>query len=443
MASARAAAPPWSHGGIAEKAKVTPPSRDPFYVVPAGVDKVPPGTILRHRGLPSPPVPLDETGRSFVEDSHQILYRTTDSRGNATATVLTVLIPSRPDYGKVVSFQVAEDAVTVDCAPSFGFQSASSDYPELNSLISQTQLLIAQAALQRGWVVVVPDYEGPEAIYPTGKLALHAILDGVRASLKSGTSTGIRENATVALWGYSSGGGVTLRSVQLQPSYAPELRLAGAAVGGVMGDLADAFSPFSTLDETPYAWLIPIAFLGAAIERPWLRELIDKHLKPGNRQHFYSAQHQCVDANRASFSGEDVMSMFDDPTFLLSIPEHVDESDIVVDVAPRIPVFWYQCAHDQLVNAAVTGRIAARYCSEGAKIEYRVETADFVDHLTYGLFGAPSALRWLQGIMTGEAPPPSGCSSETVLTQEMDAGFLNIFPEDIQKRILLAVNPGR
>ncbi|KAG5915916.1 hypothetical protein E4U42_007878, partial [Claviceps africana] len=94
----------------------TPPSRDAFYVVPEDIAKASPGSILRHRRPPSP------IGSGFetleLHASHQILYRTTDSEDKATATVLTVLIPPRANLSRVLSYQVAEDAASVDCAPS-------------------------------------------------------------------------------------------------------------------------------------------------------------------------------------------------------------------------------------------------------------------------------------------------------------------------------------
>ncbi|KAG5950062.1 hypothetical protein E4U58_001789, partial [Claviceps cyperi] len=75
------------------------PTDDPFYAVPENLADVRPGTILRHRRPPAP-IAAFRVARQNLKDTYQILYRTTDNFGNATATVLTVLVPFNADYGK-------------------------------------------------------------------------------------------------------------------------------------------------------------------------------------------------------------------------------------------------------------------------------------------------------------------------------------------------------
>ncbi|KAJ3497442.1 hypothetical protein NLG97_g1897 [Lecanicillium saksenae] len=103
------------------------PSKDSFYAVPNGLETSKPGDILRHRPAPAKiaafglaPVHLDAT--------FQLQYRTTDNVGNATATVLTVMVPHNADMSKVLSYQVAEDAASIDCAPSRRFCSSKQSW---------------------------------------------------------------------------------------------------------------------------------------------------------------------------------------------------------------------------------------------------------------------------------------------------------------------------
>ncbi|KND93195.1 Lipase 1 [Tolypocladium ophioglossoides CBS 100239] len=81
--------------------------------------------------------------------SHQILYRTTDSLGNATATVLTVLVPHGADLAKVLSYQVAEDAATADCPPSHALQLAAATGPALATIATQAELWLIEAMTRR------------------------------------------------------------------------------------------------------------------------------------------------------------------------------------------------------------------------------------------------------------------------------------------------------
>ncbi|KJZ78357.1 hypothetical protein HIM_02395 [Hirsutella minnesotensis 3608] len=413
-----------------------PPSQDEFYAVPAGLDDVPPGTILRRRKTPSRLVVFGEPADRFVKESYQILYRTTDTFGNATATVLSVLIPPNADYSKVVSFQVAEDAVTIDCAPSFGFQNASTNYPKINSNIMQFQLLFAEAALHRGWVVVVPDYEGPGGVYPAERFAAYAVLDGLRAAMHSSSITGISRDAKVAVWGYSGGGAASLKATQLQPTYAPELKIAGIAVGGVRLDTSTDFDPLLLFNQTPFASFLPVALLGAARTFPRLEQAIYDNLKPEYREHFYLVRHQCIEANEDTFANEDIVSMFQAHDFLTGLMDQIKDQ-MVPQTAPQVPVFWYQCINDQFIDYNVTVQTIGQFCSQGSNIKYGVQTANYVDHLTCGLLSAPDAIRWLEGILGGEGPAP-GCTQETLYTQKEDPDFYNLFSKFIQRSIDLA-----
>ncbi|KAG5951564.1 hypothetical protein E4U58_001132, partial [Claviceps cyperi] len=84
---------------VPAKGAVILPTDDPFYAVPENLADICPGTILRHRRPPAP-IAAFRVDRQNLKDTHQILYRTTDNFGNATATVLTVLVPFNADYGK-------------------------------------------------------------------------------------------------------------------------------------------------------------------------------------------------------------------------------------------------------------------------------------------------------------------------------------------------------
>ena len=76
------------------------PSSDGFYTPPDGYESTTPGTVLRHRAVPNPIPDMDN-----VEGAFQILYRTTDSLGNATATVTTLIVPMNATNDKLVSYK--------------------------------------------------------------------------------------------------------------------------------------------------------------------------------------------------------------------------------------------------------------------------------------------------------------------------------------------------
>lgn len=408
-----------------------PPSRDPFYVVPDGIADLDPGTILRHR-RPLSPIAAFGWHPDNLQDTHQILYRTTDTFDNATATVVTVLIPENADRSKVVSFQVAEDAATIDCAPSYAFQLQSESYPLLNSPTAEVQLLLIEGALARGWVVIVADVEGPKGVYGANKLAGQIVLDGIRAALGSGSFTGVDKMAKVAMWGYSGGSGITKVAAELQPLYAPELEIAGAAIGGTgSSDTAG----LSKINKSPDSHLLAVGILGLSNEFTELRDAIDLHLKPEFRRVFYKPLHQCLEANNLTFLNRDILGMFDDPTAIVTNPAFTKAFKDETEPNPAIPFFWYQAVNDALAPIKETDAQVDKYCADGVSVEYIRNSAPTIHHTNYGLVGAPTALTWLGGILDGKRPKP-GCLKATVFLAELDPAFLALFPEALQGSLL-------
>lgn len=64
--------------------------------------------------------------------------------------------------------------------------------------------------------------------YAAGKMAGHAVLDSVRGMLSERPDLA---ESPIVMHGYSGGAIATAWAAQLQPTYAPELRIAGAAAG--------------------------------------------------------------------------------------------------------------------------------------------------------------------------------------------------------------------
>jgi hypothetical protein len=98
-----------------------PPLSDPFYTPPSRYETTSPGTILRSRPIPNPIVASNSTNAN-IKAAFQVLYRTTDSLGEAQAAMQTVLIPHNADYSKYLSYQIAYDSAYDNCSPSYVLQ---------------------------------------------------------------------------------------------------------------------------------------------------------------------------------------------------------------------------------------------------------------------------------------------------------------------------------
>lgn len=418
--------------------RLLPPSKDPFYAVPDDVENFASGTIFNHR---QPPDLIVGFGVQLanLESSHQILYRTTDDEGNATATVVTVLIPDKADFNKVVSYQVAENSASVDCAPSYGFLLSTSVDPLIGSKTMQTQLLLLEGALAEGWVVIVPDHQGPNGAYFTNRLAGRSVLDGIRATLQSTAFTGISKSARVTIWGYSAGASVTQWAAELQPTYAPELKIFGAAIGGGCNSLA---VPISRVNNGRVSGFIPIVLVGLSAQYTGLRELINKELKPEFKGEFYKPLHQCLNANLASFEDKDITTFFvnwprfiQNPVLLKLLGTLNDGKSL-----SQIPLFWHTATHDEALPIQDMDAAVAEYCARGGTVRYRRDTAPNLRHTNYGVVSTPIAIAWLKEVLNGKAPKP-GCSTEIGTTSELDEDFLKLFPKDIAD--VLAASAGK
>jgi hypothetical protein len=263
-----------------------PPQSDAFYQPPAGIESSAPGTVLRFRAV-------DVAAFGLLPQkvqAWQLLYRTTDTQDQPEATVTTVLLPmgAKPSEPRpLVSYQVAEDSAAPQCAISYQLRQGAGN----DNIVAQVEILLMDAALQKGWAVTVPDYEGPRSAYVAGKQAGQAVLDGVRAT-EGFQAAGLNGVATnVGLWGYSGGALASGWASELQPGYAPELNIKGVAEGGL------PVSPRDVLQGANGGVFAGIAMSGVAgISQayPELQTFLDTYLTADGKAALVKARTQRV-----------------------------------------------------------------------------------------------------------------------------------------------------
>ncbi|MGV9710669.1 lipase family protein [Gordonia sp. NPDC003424] len=199
------------------------PGADPFYRYDGNLGAHAPGAVLRTRQ-----VRFVAQGVTVPVTSTQVLYRSNDDFGKPIAGVTTILRPPTTN-GRIVSFHMAYDGLGAQCEPSWTLQG---NHP---SRAGQFEQVAIGGYLASGYTVVVPDYEGPQQEWTIGRQSGHLALDGVRASE---TVLRMPRSTPVGMIGYSGGSVPTDFGAELAPTYAPELRLVGAAAGGLPVNLA-------------------------------------------------------------------------------------------------------------------------------------------------------------------------------------------------------------
>ncbi|KAL5363344.1 secretory lipase-domain-containing protein [Aspergillus floccosus] len=395
-----------------------PPNKDPFYTPPAGYQHAKPGTILSHREVPYPVANLGADDKP--SHAYQILYRTNDSFGRATATVTTVLVPENANGTKLLSYQLAMDSSAIRCAPSYTIQKHLKE-DILMDQMSKLQLLLSTEALAKGWVVAMPDFEGPNAAYMANIKAGYATLDGIRAVLSSTSFTGVSSSAAIAMWGYSGGSLATGLAAELQPLYAPELHISGIALGGTVWRTPTIPN---RLNKKASAGLLVAAMHGLGNEYHEIALLIREGLVDDakKREKFMKARHQCLLEYLVEFAYNDVFSYFKDP----QLPNHpllrkIEAANDMGKHTPKMPLLIYKGSLDADSPLNDTEVLVSQYCADGATVDLREVTTH--DHFILGVDGFLEAIPWLEDRLDG-VPVEHKCKKSRSAVPLSDSGSL-------------------
>lgn len=406
-----------------------PPYSDPgFYQPdPARVAAAQPGEILSARQVNLANfwlVPLNV-------NAWQLSFRSNNSRGEPIAAVTTVIVPHRAaptGERALLSFQMAEDSLSQNCAPSYTLQMGSLPNP-LNPVIG-AEFIEVQAMLQRGHAVVVPDHQGPNAAYAVGPLGGRITLDGIRAAENFEPAGLPGTDTRVALWGYSGGAIPTAHAAELQPEYAPELNLVGSASGGLMADIRMAID-YNNGTST-FGGAVLGGLFGVAREYPQVDQFIDRHMNPLGKAARVVHENQCVALQFAAFPFVNIKGLFDypgDPMLAPEVAPVLDELSLGHRGTPTAPIYIYQAPLDEAMPINAVNNLYDKYCADpDARVAY---TRDLLsEHGIAAVSGTASAVLWLDQRLIG-VDIPAGCHNRDVPTSFMDPGAIATFVQVI------------
>ncbi|KAB8356598.1 hypothetical protein FH972_024180 [Carpinus fangiana] len=391
----------------APASKLVPPSEDPFYVPPGGLASQKPGAILKTRPAPDALASINAALPLDVDGVYQIMYRTTDSVGRPAAAVTTLIVPFNANTSRLLSYQTAYDQADNNCAPSYTLQ--------VGANMTSAEIVVIAAALNQGWYVNTPDYEGLNASFTAGVISGQATLDSVRAALQTTSLSGLSSSAQYAMWGYSGGSIASEWAAELQQSYAPDLDFIGVAIGGLTPNIS---SVLLTISGTFAAGLAPRGIVGLSTAYSNLSTYLNQHLIPSKAATFYSVRN-CSSAH--DFSNEDIFSYFDNGEGILhdAVPLSVINAAGIEGVhgVPRMPLYVYKAVHDEISPIADTDALVSKLCGLGSHIEYVRDTVGA--HGTFGVTGAGGALAFLVERFAG-LPAATACSTTDVALTGID-----------------------
>ncbi|KAK3678734.1 hypothetical protein LTR78_001187 [Recurvomyces mirabilis] len=390
-----------------------PPTQDPWYTAPRDYESTQPGSILRLRVAPGNLTAVFNASSA----AYNILFRTTNSLYQPSWAVTTLLIPSHVNAaantsaGALLSYQIPYNSPNVDASPSYVLSSPDWGGSEpLNTDI--------QSALRAGWYVNIPDFESHTASFSNGVTEGNTVLDSIRAVLNPGF--GLDSSTTrTALWGYSGGSLASEWAAELQRSYAPDLTIAGAALGGLV---SNGTSVLAHASEQWWSGLLPGFLLGLTAEYPTARSYLLSQLKQSgqyNATKFLSVMNGTVEDAFVTFANQPIFSYFVDGSVSLDDPLITDlvnnNGQMGYHGIPQMPLYIYKAVRDEITPITDTDDLVKRYCEVGVNTLYERNTN--AGHLAEETNGDASAFAWLNEVLGGTYSH-SGCTIRDV--------FLNV-----------------
>ncbi|WP_051020275.1 lipase family protein [Nocardia araoensis] len=378
----------------AAHAELPPPDHDPFYAAPTDLARYHNGAVLDSR-------PIALFGLPLPISAWQVKYRSTDSSDDPVADVATVLVPILPWFGPgarpLLSYQVPEDSLGTRCAPSFALRGGW-DSGAVNTLIDTPFMA---EALRRRWAVVVSDYEGPRSRFLDGVNSGRGVLDGIRAA-RDLPQAGLGPATPIGAWGYSGGAFATLWAAQMQPWYAPDVRLAGITSGGIPADwpaiAADADGSF----QTGLALLILFA-LARNDPASGVLDLLNEQGRAALAENGAACGSDLVPiyagARIADFTA--VPDVLSHPAFRAAT-----DAQELGGSAPETPMYLYHSRTDDVIPVAGFTDLVGRYCAEGATVT-SVHSM-LPTHNPAAIGEAPGAMNFLADRFAG-LPVVPGC----------------------------------
>ena len=371
------------------------PDGPSFYAPPTKKAPKRHGTLLRYR-------PTSISLGATAPKAWNLIYRSRGAQDERNAVAGTAFVPTAPWEGKgarpIISFTVGTQGLGESCAPSRQFE-AGTEYENAN----------ISAALDRGWAVLVTDYEGyldgQTPTYSAGRSQGHATLDIVRAARKI-PGAGLSRKAKVAIWGYSQGGQSAAWAGEQERAYTPEAKVLGIVAGGVPADL---LATARNLDGNVGAGLLLAATVG--VDQAYPKQFkLDSRLNDAGRAAVEAVKGQCVGETLASYAGRSLSEFtkngetLDEVTADKAIKKVFRLNQLGL-AKPKVPVFQYHSTNDDIVPLGQAVDLRETYCRKGVTEQFTTYPGN---HVTGNPAGLNDSIAWIADRFDG-AQAPTNC----------------------------------
>ncbi|MER6115015.1 lipase family protein [Streptomyces sp. NPDC001743] len=376
------------------------------------------GSLIRHEPLPLGLSLPGLDGRPMPGTATRLMYRSTDSGGQAVAVTGAYIEPSAAWKGSGPRPLVALASGTVgqgdQCAPSMTLQHPLTLNGDTVSV--GYEILAVYRLLSAGVAVVVTDYVG---LGTTDRLHTyvnrldqgHALLDAARAAHRL-PGTSLTSDSRTGLYGYSQGGGASASAAELQPSYAPDVKLAGTYAGAPPANLT---AVMKGIDGSALAGALAWSINGFAQADPDLRDVVEANVNDAGRAALKDASTMCVGdaifgygftkSTKWTTSGKslgDVLAA--EPRAQAAL-----DRQRIGTLRPAGPVRLATGVQDDIVPHAQARQLAVDWCRKGADVTYdainlpNLGDKILTNHLVPLITDQGDAISWMTDRLAGKA----------------------------------------
>jgi pimeloyl-ACP methyl ester carboxylesterase len=341
-----------------------------------------PGTLIKSAQIAAPNV----KGKVY-----RVLYTSTTVDDKPTPVTGLVFVPksAAPAGGyPVVSWGHGTNGMADSCAPSLSPDDA---VPLINML------------LDKGWEVTASDYQGegtPGLLpYIAGVSAARNTIDIVRAArnLKLADAS---DNYVV--WGHSEGGQTAMFTLNIGPTYAPELHMRGVVAGAPPSQF---FAIYSFLKTSPFRYYLLMAAGGLNAAYGDTAAPLDQVLTPTGVAMVPDLDKGCANYLSDKYGNVDIAKVTKaDPFTIPAWKKLLAANDPGTFTAKStVPLLIIQGGNDEQIPVASTLLLANHLCSLHQDLERWV----YPGQSHAGVIGPSAAdmARWITDRFAGAANP--------------------------------------
>lgn len=359
-----------------------------FYALPEPFTPAPPGALVRHQVIPTPP------GLPRGAEVVRVLYHSLSDTGTDVLVSGVVVVPPGPPPAggfPIVAWAHPTTGLPPACMPSL---EGAAPIPYLGTLVRARD------------VVAATDYQGlgPGGVEPylVGQSEAHDVLDAARAARQL---LGTAASNTVLVAGYSQGAQAALVAGQVAELYAPDLYVRGVVAIAPPASVAELVP--HPLGAKPDAGLVfaVMALVAWAAHTP--ATSVDAAILPAARGRAADLEHECVATATTAFSHLAPDTVLRQRWAATPVAQALEAASVVGRAPTLAPVLVVQGTADAVVPpSGTTSLVRSQLCRD----QHDTVAYDQVRGASHGnvvVAASAEVLSWIGARLAG-APRPAG-----------------------------------